>query len=304
MPLPLQLTLFELRTLLGGELEVWGNPPAPVLRELAAFEHAEWGSLAVLPERATPTRIAKCRSGVVVGVANQIQDWMRGRRSTDEPGWFLRVDDSSRALVRLLEGPCRPPDDEDDWLSSAETTGKWGSQARTAMIHRGAQIEPGTWIGPGVVVHSRVRIGTGCRIGEGSILGAPGFGFVQLDGRATPLPHWAGLQVDPDVWVGPQCQISAGLLDPTWIGSGVRIDAQVQIAHNCRVGAHCLIAGQSGLAGSVELGEGCVIGGQVGVSDHVTLGPGCRVAARAGVTKSWPGGVTLRGFPARTQMRG
>lgn len=301
MALPLHLTLFELKTLLGGELEVWGNPPAPSLTELVSFEKAEWGGLVVLPERATPTKIARCRAGVVIGASVHHPDWLRGRVQLDEPGWFLRVEDSAKAFLKLLEGPCRPLDDREDWLSTDDIVREWGPQARTAMIHRGARIGKGTRIGSGVVVHARVQIGEDCRIGEGSVLGAPGFGFSSAEGgRTAPIPHWAGLHLESDVWIGPLCQISAGVLDPTWIGTGVRIDALVQVAHNCRIGAHSILAGQSGLAGSVELGERCQVGGQVGISDHVSIGPDCRVAARAGVTKSWPGGVVLRGFPART----
>jgi UDP-3-O-[3-hydroxymyristoyl] glucosamine N-acyltransferase len=217
----------------------------------------------------------------------------------DEPGWFLRVDDPAKAFLRLLEGPCRPSGDPEDWLSTEEIVEAWGPQARTAMIHRGAKIGPGTRIGSGVVVHARVRIGADCRIGEGSVLGAPGFGFSGVD--SVPIPHWAGVELESNVWIGPLCQVSAGVLDPTWIGTGVRIDSLVQVAHNCRIGAHSLLAGQVGLAGSVELGERCRVGGQAGFADHVTVGADCQIAARAGVTKSWPAGVVLRGFPARTE---
>jgi hypothetical protein len=197
MPLPLRLTLFELKTLLGGDLEVWGNPPALTLTELVSFDKAEWGGLVVLPERATPTKIARCRAGVVVGASVHHPDWLRGRIQLDEPGWFLRVEDPAKAFLKLLEGPCRPLDDREDWLSTDEIVRGWGPQARTAMIHRGARIGKGTRIGSGVVVHARVQIGEGCRIGEASVLGAPGFGFSALEGgRIPPIPHWAGLHLD------------------------------------------------------------------------------------------------------------
>lgn len=302
MALPLQLTLFELRTLLGGELEAWGNPPAQLLERLVPYEKGEWGDLVVLPEKASPMRVAACRSGFVVGCAAQMADWARGRQKMNEPGWFLRVDNAARALSKLLEGPCRPPELDDSWLEEKEIVSRWGAQAATAAVHRSASIGEGTWIGPGAVVHARVGVGRNCRIGEHVVLGAPGFGFVQFDGRSVHLPHWAGVHIDNDVWIGPQSQVSAGLLEPTTIGPGCRIDALVQIGHNSRLGAHCLIAGQSGVAGSVELGDGCVVGGQAGISDHVRLGPGCRIAARAGVTKSWPAGSVLRGFPARPDI--
>ena len=297
MPLALQLTLFELRTLLGGVLEVWGNPPAPALTGLASFRTAEWGDLAVVPERATPTQVASCRAAVVVGAASHQADWMRGRTRLDEPGWFLRVEDPAKAFLKLLEGPCRPDGIVDDWWLPEETVLRWGNQARTALIHRQSRIGERTWIGPGAVIHARVHVGEHCRIGEGTVIGAPGFGFSGPE--SAPIPHWAGVVVESDVWIGPLSQISAGILDPTWIGAGVRIDSLVQVAHNCRIGAGSLLAGQVGLAGSVELGERCRVGGQAGFADHVTLGSDCQVAARAGVTKSWPSGTVLRGFPAR-----
>lgn len=113
------------------------------------------------------------------------------------------------------------------------------------------------------------------------------------------LPHRAGVQVGDNVFLGPQVNVAAGLLEPTWIGAEVRIDALVQVGHNCRIGQGCVLAGQVGLAGSVELEPGCMVGGQAGFADHVRLGAGCRVAGQAGVTRSWPAGTVLAGFPAR-----
>jgi UDP-3-O-[3-hydroxymyristoyl] glucosamine N-acyltransferase len=71
------------------------------------------------------------------------------------------------------------------------------------------------------------------------------------------------------------------------------------IAHNVKIGKHCLIVAQSGIAGSTEIGDGSVLGGQAGVSGHLRLGPGVRVGAQAAVMKDWPGPVTLSGSPAR-----
>jgi UDP-3-O-[3-hydroxymyristoyl] glucosamine N-acyltransferase len=113
------------------------------------------------------------------------------------------------------------------------------------------------------------------------------------------MPHRAGVHVGDDVFLGPHVNVASGLLEPTWIGNGCRIDALVQVGHNCRIGEGCVLAGQAGLAGSVELGAGCMVGGQAGFADHVRVGAGCRVAGQAGVTRSWPAGTALVGFPAR-----
>jgi UDP-3-O-[3-hydroxymyristoyl] glucosamine N-acyltransferase len=127
--------------------------------------------------------------------------------------------------------------------------------------------------------------------------------MLERDGRLWPLPHWAGVIVESDVWIGPQCQVSAGLLEPTFIGQGVRLDAQIQVGHNARIGAGSVMAGQSGLAGSVVLGARCLVGGKSAIAEHVVLGDGCQVAACSGVTRSWPAGTRLAGFPAIPHAR-
>ena len=295
MSLPLPQTLRELQAFLGVDLEKRGEPLEGSDFALAPFESAGPQDLAVLPERASPLQVRACRAGVVVGKHGQDSIW---READQAPGWFLRVEDPAWALWMLLDGPCRPSGNEEDWLSQQETVDRFGVQARTAMVHRDALVGADTWIGPGAVLHPRARIGEGCRIGEGTVLGAPGFGLVERDRRHWPLPHWAGVWIEPDVWIGPQCQVSAGLLEPTRIGKGARLDAQIQVGHNVRIGSGCVLAAQTGISGSVSLGEGCVVGGQDGFAEHVVLGAHCLVAARSGVTRSWPEGTKLAGFPA------
>ncbi len=84
----------------------------------------------------------------------------------------------------------------------------------------------------------------------------------------------------------------------TSIGNGTKIDNLVQIAHNCRIGRSCVMAGQSTLAGSVTLGDGVIMGGRSMVSDHVTIGAGARIGGNAGVISDVAPGKTLLGMPA------
>lgn len=292
MPLPLGLPLSEIQAMLSGTVcASGGGADEFVPASLSAFETAGESDLAVLPRRATPLQIRACRAGVVVGDASQ-QVHREGMGGT-----FLRVNDPARALWQLLSGPCRPAD-SNDWLGEAELLARFGPQARTAMVHRLAEVAFRVWIGPGAVVHARVKIGEGSRIGEGTVVGADGFALVFVDERQVQLPHWAGVAIESDVSIGPQCQISAGLLDPTTIGQGTRLDAQIQVGHNCRIGPGCVLAGQSGLAGSVTLGAHCVVGGRAAISDHVELGSDCQVGGGSIVLKSWPCGSRLAGFPA------
>jgi UDP-3-O-[3-hydroxymyristoyl] glucosamine N-acyltransferase len=202
------------------------------------------------------------------------------------------------ALWQLLTGVCRPTYVAQDWLPSDQVVARFGPLARTSSIHAHAQVGEGTQIGGAVVIHAGVRIGQGCTIGSGVVLGDHGFGIVKLPQSAQILPHWAGLEIEDQVWIGPQTHVAAGLLEPTRIGAGCFLDAQIQIGHNCQLGKGCVLAAQVGISGSVHLGDFCEVGGQAGFADHVRLGERCRVAARAGVTRSWPAGSVLGGFPA------
>lgn len=246
--------------------------------------------LVILGSRVSRDDRLACRAGLKVV----------GPESSDEAA--LEVDSPEQALVQLVCHLAKPV--EDLWWSAEEVVARFGERARFSRLHRSCVIGEGSVLGAGVVVHSNVRIGSRSDIGDSVVLGAQGFGMAPGDGGpATMLPHRAGVVLEDDVVLGSQTNVAAGLLEPTHIGSGCRIDALVQIAHNCRIGDGCILAAQVGLAGSVELGPGCLVGGQAGFADHIRLGAGCRVAGQSGVTKSWGPGTVLVGFPARPRSR-
>lgn len=273
--------------------------PTHGLLRLAGWEEAMPGDLCILSARISPLQIRVCQASVLVGTADQKRHWVQAAGR-----WFVEVPSPPKVFWEILNGPCRPQEDPDDWLSASEAVQRFGKGADRASIHRSVQAEAGVKVLPGAVIHARVFLGSGVQVGEGSVLGADGFGLVQVDGQLTPLPHWAGVRIGAGTRIGPQCQVSAGLLVPTTIGVACHLDSQVQVGHNCHIGDRSVLAGQVGLSGSVRLGRGCLVGGQAGFADHVELGEGCLVAARAGVTRSYPGGTVLRGFPARPGRKG
>jgi UDP-3-O-[3-hydroxymyristoyl] glucosamine N-acyltransferase len=141
-------------------------------------------------------------------------------------------------------------------------------------------------------------------IGESSVIGRPGFGWVTgPDGKVIRMPHMAGVIVEDDVHIGALCTIDAGVLGPTIVRRGAKLDAQVHVAHNCDIGEGTMIAAQSGLAGSVKLGRGVLVGGQAGFANHVTVGDGARIAAKSGVIGDVPAGAVVAGYPAVARMQ-
>jgi len=187
-----------------------------------------------------------------------------------------------------------------------------------AVVEAGVTIGARTIIGPHVVLCEGVALGADCNIyaqvtcypkvklgnrvivHSGAVLGSDGFGFAHHADRWYKIPQLAAVIIGDDVEIGANTTIDRGSLDATTIGSGVKIDNQVQIAHNVTIGEHSLIAGCCGIAGSVTMGKHCVLGGMVGIADHVELTDHIYIAGKTSVSKSLlQPGVYGSALPAR-----
>ena len=111
--------------------------------------------------------------------------------------------------------------------------------------------------------------------------------------QTCALPIW------DDVEIGANTTVDRGSVDDTVIGAGTKIDNLVQVGHNVRIGARCLIMAQTGIAGSTRIEDDCIISGQVGLAGHFTVGRAARIAAQAGVWGNVPPGASVSGYPAR-----
>jgi UDP-3-O-[3-hydroxymyristoyl] glucosamine N-acyltransferase len=182
-----------------------------------------------------------------------------------------------------------------------------------AHVSAGTQIGPhtvigaGCWIGENCRIHPRVTLYAGVRIGHrveihsGAVLGADGFGYAFGEGKYWKFPQTGILEIGDDVEIGANATIDRGSLDDTRIAEGVKLDNLVHVGHNVKIGAHSVIAAQTGISGSSSLGRRVVVGGQVGIADHCTLEDGAIAGAQAGIPtgKTIRAGQTVWGTPAR-----
>jgi UDP-3-O-[3-hydroxymyristoyl] glucosamine N-acyltransferase len=173
-----------------------------------------------------------------------------------------------------------------------------------AVVESGAAVAAGAWIGPGCVLgpdsrvgegtrlHGRVHLAAGCRIGRrgivhaGAVIGADGFGFAPFQGRWVKIPQSGIVEIGDDVEIGANTTIDRGSAGDTVIGDGVKIDNQVQIAHNCRIGAHSAIAACAGIAGSAVIGAHCQIGGAAMINGHLRIVDGAVIGPGSFVSRS------------------
>ena len=192
----------------------------------------------------------------------------------------------------------------------------------TAVVHESAKIGNGCYIGPNTVIEANVvveadcylaagiyigsdsKIGSGSRINAnvsiynncvigrrniihaGAVIGSDGFGFAHDNGQWIKVPQTGGVNIGDDVEIGASTTIDRGALDDTVIGVGVKLDNQIQIAHNVHIGAHSAIAGCSGVAGSTTVGEHCTIAGMCTIVGHIELVDHVHITAMSLITKS------------------
>lgn len=193
----------------------------------------------------------------------------------------------------------------------------------SAVISASANVDPDAWVGPcavigeNVQIRSGVRIGPGCVvdddsfIGEnsrlvanvticsgtvigkrvlihpGAVIGSDGFGNANDQGAWVKVPQIGIARIGDDVEIGANTTIDRGSLRDTVIADGVRLDNQIQIAHNVRIGEHTAIAGCAGVAGSTSIGRYCTLGGGVGLSGHLEIGDNVHFSGQTLVTRSF-----------------
>jgi UDP-3-O-[3-hydroxymyristoyl] glucosamine N-acyltransferase len=234
----------------------------------------------------------------------------------------LRTDDPYLAFARALEiffVPLRPGAGIHPTALVAEDAviGPEASIGSYAVIERGCRIGarvliyphavlyPGVTVGDDSVIHSHATIREHCQIGNrvilqnGVVIGSDGFGFAPTkEGAFYKICQTGRVVIEDDVEIGANTTVDRAAVGDTIIRKGAKLDNLVQIGHGARVGEHCVLAAQVGLAGSTRLGRGVWVGGQAGFAGHLEVGDNAVITAQSGTSHDIPPGAVMSGSPA------
>ena len=154
------------------------------------------------------------------------------------------------------------------------------------FIGRGAVIGAGTHLFANVTFHARCEIGARGIIHSGAVIGTDGFGFANEGGVYIKIPQTGRVMIGDDVDIGANTTVDRGALADTIIEDGVKLDNQIQIGHNCVIGAHTAMAGCVGVAGSAKIGKYCTFGGAAMVLGHLTIADHVHISSGSMVSRS------------------
>jgi UDP-3-O-[3-hydroxymyristoyl] glucosamine N-acyltransferase len=307
-----EITAQAAADLVGGRLLGDG---AVVLRRASSLDRAGGDAVSLVVSSRYLPLLRDSEAGAVL-VPESLADENGG------PGTRIVVAEPYRALVQLL-AVLHPAPAATEGVAPTAVIGD------AVVLGEGVSVGPHSVVGRCVRLGARVRVGAGVVLGDGvqvgddavidanvvcyagtvlgarvvvkagAIVGGDGFGYIHGPHGHTRIPHIGGCVLEDDVEIGSNCTIDRGSLDDTVIGQGTKLDNQVHVGHNVRIGRRCLVMGGVGIGGSTRIGNGVVVAGHSTLVDHVTVGDRARIGARSFVIGDVPGGADVSGQPAR-----
>ena len=296
------------------EGDIVGDPEVEVSK-LSKIEEGTEGSLTFLANPKYKAYIYSTRASITI--VNKTFEPESEITTT-----LIKVDDAYKSFSKLLEyynqvklnkhGIEQPSYISDSALVGDDIyVGAFSYIGDNVKIGNNVKIFPSTYIGDNVIIgdhtivfsgakiYSECTIGNNCVINSGAIIGADGFGFVPDEkGEYSKVPQTGNVIIEDHVDIGAATTIDRATLGSTIIRRGVKLDNQIQIAHNVEIGRNTVIAAQTGIAGSAKIGENCQIGGQVGIAGHITIGNNVKIQAQSGIGRNVKDDEILQGSPA------
>ncbi len=235
---------------------------------------------------------------------------------------LIKVEDAYKSFSKLLEyynqvKLNKMGIEQPSFIAESSTYGEnvyigaFSYVGENVVIGNNVKIFPNSYIGDNVKIgdntvvfagskiYSECIVGNFCVINSGAIIGADGFGFTpNEEGEYKKVPQTGNVILEDFVDIGAATTIDRATLGSTIIRRGVKLDNQIQVAHNVEIGKNTVIAAQTGVAGSTKIGENCQIGGQVGIVGHITIGNNVRIQAQSGISRNVKDNEVLQGSPA------
>lgn len=302
----------QIAHILEGKIE--GNPDAEVYK-LSKIEEGEDGSLTFLANPKYTQFIYTTKASVCIVGENF-------EKAHDISTTLIKVKNPYESFSKLLEyynevklnkSGIEKPSHISESASIGENMylGAFSYIGDNVKIGNNVKIYPDSYIGDNVVIGDNVTIFAGCKIysetvigkhcviHSNAVIGADGFGFSpDENGVYKKVPQIGNVIIGDYVDIGAGTTIDRATLGSTVIKDGVKLDNQIQIAHNVEIGKHTAIAAQTGVAGSTKIGENCLIGGQVGIAGHMTIGDRVKVQAQTGIGRNIKDDEAIQGSPA------
>ncbi|MBP6756410.1 MAG: UDP-3-O-(3-hydroxymyristoyl)glucosamine N-acyltransferase [Bacteroidia bacterium] len=295
------------------EGEVVGNPNAEV-SQLSKIEEGYEGSLTFLANPKYLNYIYTTKASVTI-----VNDTFVPEHELTTT--LIKVEDAYASFSKLLEfynqvklnkTGIEQPSFISESVKYGENLylGSFSYLGQNVVLGNNVKIYPNCFLGDNVVlgdnvtifagakIYSETIIGNDCTIHSGAIIGADGFGFApNPDGTYTKIPQIGNVVIEDNVDIGSCTTIDRATMGSTIIRKGVKLDNQIQIAHNVEIGENTVIAAQTGVAGSTKIGKNGMIGGQVGIAGHLTIGNNVRIQAQSGVGRNIKDDEILQGSP-------
>lgn len=308
----MKFTATQISEILNGEID--GNINE-VVYKLSKIEEGEKGSLTFLSNPKYQSFLYTTEASVAI--VNK--DFIPEKEITTT---LIKVDDAYKAFTKLLEyyneiklhkSGIETPNfiHENAKLGTDIYIGAFTYISQNVFIGDNVKIYPNVFIGDNVTIgndttifagakiYSESQIGKNCTLHSGVIIGCDGFGFVPNEkGEYNKVPQIGNVIIEDNVDIGSGTTIDRATLGSTIIRKGVKLDNQIQIAHNVEVGKNTVIAAQAGVAGSTKIGKNCQIGGQVGIVGHISIGNNVRIQAQSGIGRSLKDNEIVQGSPA------
>ena len=291
----MELRLDEIVSLFGGEIVGAGET---VISRIATLENAGPGDLAFLANPKYRNQLSSTRAAAVI-MAGPAVDGLAAAILTPQPYLYY-----ARVAQLINPSPAADPgihpsaviEGEVDetcsigpnvWVGRGSRIGKNAVLGANCSIGPDVEIGADSHIAANVCIYLGSRIGARCLIHSGAVIGSDGFGFARdTEGAWVKIPQIGRVLIGDDVEIGAGTTIDRGALGDTTIADGVKLDNQIQVGHNVKIGRHTAMAGCVGIAGSAEIGARCTVGGGSVILGHLQIADDVNISAGTLVTKS------------------